>query len=361
LVIEEGHPDALNSRRGRWRARIVQGLGIFGLITGGIIAGAKLWRPVQIVEQRVTSPIREVVKRGSPLDRMPDYAASACPSVVSLRYAGTDGPAPQAVLISGDGLAVTAAAVPQDGPFLAKVGGRDIEVSLEAHDPLTGVSLLKLDAADLPFVTFAELDIAPPGQWGLTLSSPNGTGCIVEQATVASDFVTDGAAFDYYLRIHATGDAAPAGTPFFSPDGRIVALAQPGTGQGARADRYLPADMVAVIVSRLMRTGESGDRFGMVTEDLSPTLAARLGSDRGRGAVVVVVAEGSVAQTSGLRVGDIILSAAHTPISSSSELARALGGNGPIEVIVSRGHEADQRTFTLTPAKAPDTSKTRSK
>ncbi|MDO6412880.1 S1C family serine protease [Sphingomonas sp. BIUV-7] len=349
-MIEATHPDALNTRNRPWRRRIAQGLGVTGLIAVGIVFGAKLWQPIQSVEQRVTTPIRDVVKRASPLEQLPDSAAAACPAIVSLRVPGLQGPAPQGVLISGNGLVVTSAAVPAGLTFDAWLDGRKLQGKVEAQDPLTGISLVKLDGIDLPSLALGDPDIAPPGSWGFTLASPNGSGCIVEQATVASDFATDGATQDYYLRIHGTGDAPPDGTPFLGADGRVVALAQAGLGDGGRPDRFLPADLVTITISRLMRTADvAPPPFGLVAEDLSPILAARLGADRGRGAVVVHVAKGSIAEASRLRIGDVILSAGRTPISSASELARVLGGSDPVEMIVSRGRDRAQLVFTLTP------------
>lgn len=347
-MTEEGRPDALNTQEPRWRRRIVRGFGIAGLIAAGIVAGAKFGQPVKTVEQHVTAPIRDAVKRASPLEQLPDSAASACPAVVSLRVPGLDGPAPQGVLISADGQVVTSAALPPDTIFDAWLDGRKLKATLQAQDPLTGLSLLKLDGEDLPTLTLGDPDIASPGAWGFTLSSPNGSGCIVEPATVASDFITDGATDDYYLRIHGAGDPPPDGAPFLSADGRVVALAQAGTGDDRRWDRYLPADLVTLVVSRLVRTSEAPTApFGLIAEDLSPILAARLGADRGRGAVVVLIAKGSAAEVAGLQIGDVILSAANSPISSSSELARVLGGNGPIELTVSRGREKAQLGITL--------------
>ncbi|QJU59752.1 serine protease [Sphingomonas sp. AP4-R1] len=351
-MTDEGHPDALNTQAtGRWKHRAAQALGVTGLIVAGIVAGAKLWQPVTKVEQRVTTPIRDVVKRASPLEQLSDSAASACPSIVSLRLPGLQGPAPQGVVISGDGEVVTSAAVPADVEFDAWLDGKKLKARQEGYDPLTGLSLVKLEGEDLSALTLSDADIPPPGAWGFTLSSPNGTGCIVEPSTVASDFATEGATQDYYVRVHGTGEAPPDGTPFLAPDGRVVALAQQSESDDARTDRYLTADLISVVVSRLLRTGTGPTgAFGLLAEDLPPVLAARLGADRGRGAVVVLVARGSIAEAAGLHIGDVILSAKRSPISSSSELARVLGGSDPIEVIVSRGRDQQQLTFTLTPA-----------
>lgn len=350
-MTDEGGIDALNMRAPRGRRRMAKAFGIAGLIIVGIVAGAKLWQPVRTVEQHVATPIREVVQRTSPLERLADAAAGACPAIVSLRLPGLDGPAPQGVVISADGQVVTSAAVPPETDFEAWIDGRKLKARLQAHDPLTGLSLIQLDGVDMPTLSFAEPDIAPPGAWGFTLASPNGSGCVVEQAAVASDFATDGASNDYYLRIHATGDQPADGTPFLSADGRIVALAQPSIGEHGRGDRYLSADLISLVVSRLVRSGMAPPApFGIVAEDLAPVLAARIGADRGRGAVIVVIARGSPAEASGLHIGDVILSAGRNPISSASELGRVLDATVPIELTVSRGRERTQLTFTLAPA-----------
>ncbi|WP_293976736.1 S1C family serine protease [Sphingomonas sp.] len=349
-MTEPDRPDLLGTQHRPWRRRLIQGLGIGLLILAGVMAGARLSRPVRTVEQRVTMPIREAVKRLTPLEQLSDNAASACPAIVSLRFRGLEGPAPQGVVVSADGQVVTTYPVPAEVSFEAWLDGRKLKGRVAARDPLTGISLLKLDGEGLPVLAVAESDIASPGSWGYTLSSPNSTGCIVEPAIVASDFATDGNGQSYYLRVHGTGEPVPAGTPFLSPDGRITALALPAIEQGGRQDRFLPADLVNIVVGRLMRGGNAAtNAFGLMAEDLSPVLAARLGVDRGRGAVVVAVANDSIAHAAGLRVGDVILSAANTPISSSSELARTLGGNDPIEMAVSRGRERSRLTVTLAP------------
>ena len=126
----------------------------------------------------------------------------------------------------------------------------------------------------------------------------------------------------------------------------MLALSRPD-GKGAGSDHYLPIDLITTVLSGLMRDPHATPNpFGLIAEDLSPALADRLGADRGRGAVIVLVAKGSLADKAGLRVGDVILSAGPTPISSSSELARNLGGGAPIPLVVSRG--ADQATLSLT-------------
>lgn len=83
----------------------------------------------------------------------------------------------------------------------------------------------------------------------------------------------------------------------------------------------------------------------MMAEDLTPVLAARLGTDRRGGAMVAIVAPGSAADRAGLRAGDVILSAGGAPVSGATELARTLGGGGPVAITFARGSEAMAATL----------------
>jgi S1-C subfamily serine protease len=86
--------------------------------------------------------------------------------------------------------------------------------------------------------------------------------------------------------------------------------------------------------------------FGIVAEDLGPVLAKRLGADRQRGAVVVMVRPGSPADTAGLRAGDVVLTAGQSPISGASELGRALDPDAPsIDLEIVRRGERQQLTL----------------
>jgi serine protease Do len=328
----------------------MRAIGVVMLITIGIVAGAKLAQPVKRVEQKVGNPIRDAVNRRAPLDDLPAVIDAACPGIVALRITGTSGLPAQGIVLSADGMIATTAPVPPTARIEAWFNdGQRRPAALAAHDPLTGLSLLKVDGDNLAVATLGDADLPRIGGWGVLLTSPAGSGCMVEQAIVASDFQTEDVDSDYYLRIHGTGTLPPPGTPFLSPDGRVLALSEPGR-DGRGGDHYLPIDLVTTMLSNLMRDPHAPPNpFGLIAEDLSPALADRLGADRGRGAVIVLVAAGSAADKAGLKAGDVILSAGQTPISSSSELARNLGGTQPIPLIVSRGGDATTLSLTLLP------------
>jgi len=344
-MADDGKPDPLNEQAKPPRRWAAQAIVVVAVIAGGIIFGAKIWQPVKRVEQRVAAPIREAVKRRSPVEDLPDLVDTVCPAVVGLHWAGQKGVPQLAILISQDGDAATTATLPRTAAIEGWLNdGQRLKVTVSAADTVTGITLLKIDGGDLPVATLGDADLPRIGSWGFALTSPAGTGCAVASGLVASDFVTDAASGDYYVRITAGGDPLPLGTPFLAADGRILGLAR-GT-----AGHVVPIDLVTTVVSYLSRGMQPpAARFGLIAEDLSPTLADRLGADRARGAVLVMVAPKSPAAKAGLQVGDVVLSAGQSAISSASELNRMFGGDKPIDLVITRGPEQTTLTVTLTP------------
>lgn len=356
-MTEDGQPDPLNETGQPWTRRVGQMLAVVALIAVGVLAGARVWSPVKTVEQRVAAPIREVVSRVSPLENLPDLVDAACPAIVSLHLPGPDSATAQGIVLSGDGFILTTAALPDGAtPDVWLDDGQRLKAEIAGREPLSGVTLLRVAAKNLSTVQLADPDLPRPGTRGFTLHSPAARGCVVDPAVAASDFVTEDAAEDYYVRVHGSGGPLVPGTPFLTVDGRVAAMAQPGRDPASGADRFLPADLLTTIVAYLMRNADPAPNpYGIIAEDLSPVLAGRLGADRGRGAVVIVVGPGSAAEKAGVRVGDVILSAGPSPVSSASELNRVLGGSGSTDLTISRASDEQPLTLTLNP---PDATKT---
>lgn len=345
----------------------VTGIVVLLLIAGGVMTGARLWPNVTTVERRVVSPIR-AAPAPTPAEQLPDLVDAACPAIVRLftaappapapapsptpaptsrrkhgrRHRGTTGAAPatpapvdqplplDGVLVSADGYMITSAerldAAP--GPVEAQLDdGRRLPAARIASDPLTGVALLKIDATDLPFLQWADDGAARTGTWGFALSTPAGAGCVARTGLVSGDSFADAAPRRSYLRIAAYPGPDAEGAPFLGADGKLIAIGAFASAGDAQAggDLMLPAAVASQATDAMIRNGKPpASPFGLFAADLDPTLAARLGADRLRGAAILLVAPGSPADRAGLRAGDVVVSAGTTPVSGATELQRAL-------------------------------------
>ena len=158
---------------------------------------------------------------------------------------------------------------------------------------------------------------------------------------IGSDFLADGGAEVGYVRLQSPQDTWTAGTPLLGTDGRVIGIA---TGDPAGA--AIPAPIASVIVDELIRNSLSpSTSFGLRAIDYSPPLATRLGDVRS-GAGVALVQPKSAASRAGLQAGDVVTAVGDVPVSSASELSRALDAiEGKATLSVQR--RSEQMTITI--------------
>jgi len=330
------------------------------LIVIGVVTGAQLWRPMATVERHVVAPIQRVTNRASPSEMLPDLVDTACPAIVRIGLgvppASTAKPNPLAsrelagIVVSPDGYIVTSGRMlaGRDTLPVQFNDGRELDAKVVANDPLSGLALVKVDGRNFATLQFADSDLPRTGQWGFSLTSPAGSGCAVQAGVIARDFAAGGEALRSSVSIDPAPTANAEGVPFIGSDGRVLGLsAFPDDDSAGDLGVLVPGDVAARIVSEMLRSGAPpAAPFGIVTEDLGPVLAKRLGADRQRGAVVVMVKPGSPADTAGLRAGDVVLTAGQSPISGASELGRALDPDAAsIDLEIVRRGERQQLTL----------------
>jgi serine protease Do len=330
------------------------------LIVVGVVTGAQLWRPVATVERHVVAPIRRATNRASPSEMLPDLVDAACPAVVriGLGVPPTSGTKPSAlasrqlagIVVSPDGYIVTSGRMlgGRDTLPVQFNDGRELDAKVVAIDPLSGLALVKVAGRNFATLQFADDDLPRTGDWGFGLTSPAGSGCAVQTGSIAQDFAASGETMRSSVSISPALTGNFEGVPFIGSDGRVLGLsAFPDDDSAGDLDVLVPGDVAARIVSEMLRSGAPpAAPFGIVAEDLGPVLAKRLGADRQRGAVVVMVKSGSPADTAGLRAGDVVLTAGQSPISGASELGRALDPDATsIDLEIVRRGEHQQLTL----------------
>lgn len=275
------------------------------------------------VGQELAPPSRTSPSRGRPIVqivRQPTFPSLApaidrlCPAIARI---GSGNQFQAAFVVSADGWVVSSGPLPKSSVQAVFGDGRTAPIDEVRSDPVSGLVLAHANLTGLGATTFADQAFARVGDFGFSLQT-SGTGCAAQESMIGSDFLVDALAQGTYLRLQPGTPALPPGSPFFGGDGTILGIANPGGS-------LLPGPIAAVIVDELIRDNPSPiASFGFRAIDFTADLAARTGDPRARGAGVALVQPASAAAQAGLKAGDVVIAVNDEPVSSASELSRAL-------------------------------------
>jgi serine protease Do len=239
-------------------------------------------------------------------------------------------------IVDPEGLVVTNYHVVQDAEQINVImdDGTRLSATLLGHDDKTDLALLDIEGEDLPFVAFGDSDAVRVGDWIVAIGNPFGLGGSATTGIVSARGrdIRSGP-FDDFLQIDAPINRGNSGGPLFDLNGTVVgvntAIFSPNGGN-IGIGFAIPAAQVQPIIEEL-RTNGRVERgwLGVNVQDVTEELAAGLGLEEARGALVAGVVEDSPAERAGVLAGDVVVGLAGEPVEDVRELVQSVGESDP--------------------------------
>lgn len=329
-----------------------RGFALGGALLVAALGGAWIARLASPAHQpsapRLTRPIVQIVRQQPGLPDLADLIDRLCPSIaIIVPHGDALLPDPQgatavpASAYSADGWLVTSDADLPPMPLDAVFGdGRRVAVTEVRTDAVSGLAIAQTAGPAVP-LAFSDQAFPRVGQFGFALATPAGAGCSAATSMIGSDFLADGGSPLGYVRLLPPPDGWSAGMPLLATDGRVL-----GIGASDPQGAVIPAPIASVIADELIRNQLSpSTSFGFRTIDYAAPLSTRLGNVRS-GAGVALVHTKSPADRAGLKAGDIVTGVDGQPVSSASELNRALDA-APARATLTVQRRSKQLTLTI--------------
>ena len=209
--------------------------------------------------------------------------------------------------------------------------GRTLAATRVGTDPDSDVAVIRIPAEGLASLPLADSGRLRVGDFVVAVGNPFGLGQTVTGGLVSAlgrsglrglgvqNFIQTDASINpgnsggALVNLH--GELIGINTAIFSPSGGNV-----GIGFA------IPANLARDVMRQLLAFGEvKRGSLGVSTQDVDAELAAALGVEPGKGAVVTRVAAGSPAAGAGIRPGDLITAINGKPVRSRADLANAEG------------------------------------
>ena len=233
--------------------------------------------------------------------------------------------------------------------------GRELQADVVGSDEATDIAVLRVrDGGRFQYVTFDDASHVRVGDWVVAVGNPFGLEGTATAGIVSAMGRRDAGSSAYvdYMQIDAPINRGNSGGPTFDLNGNVIgvnsAIFSP-TGGNVGIGFAIPANTARGIVEQLLREGRvSRGWIGVSIQGLDRDIAASLGLDEPRGALVASVVPDGPAARAGIQQGDVILSYEGARIEDSRDLtqrvgATAIGRSARVEVL----RNGQRRTLNL--------------
>mgnify|MGYP000728308119 FL=1 len=265
------------------------------------------------------------------------------------------------VILSEDGYIVTNNHVVEDAQKIRVIlnDRREFDARLVGTDPSTDLALLKIEAEDLPYLTYGNSENLQLGEWVLAVGNPFNLTSTVTAGIVSArarnlGINQDTYSIESFIQTDAAVNPGNSGGALVNQQGNLVginAAIASRTGSYSGYSFAIPVTIVKKVVEDLKEYGEvQRALLGVNISDVTAESAEDLNLDKVEGVHVRAVTENGAAKEAGIKTDDVIISVDGENVKTSAELQEKVSQYRPgddVDVVVLRGKEKKQFTVTL--------------
>ncbi len=264
------------------------------------------------------------------------------------------------VIITADGYVLTNHHVVDHASKVAMTlqDGRTLTAKVVGDDPKTDLAVLKVDASDLPAITFADSGQVQVGDVVLAVGNPFGIGQSASMGMVsAMGRASMGLDYEDFIQTDAAINPGNSGGALVDTQGRLVGINTAilsHTGSNNGIGFAIPSNLARSVMNDLITDGKvTRARLGVMIQDLTPALAREFGATEAtHGALVGEVPAKSPGAKAGLASGDIITACGGQAVPDARSLKLAVASHKPgekLDLKVLRDGKEKSFTATLEP------------
>lgn len=180
-------------------------------------------------------------------------------------------------------------------------------------DPKTDIAIIRIDASNLPVLSWGDSDKLQVGEFVLAIGSPYGLSNTVTMGIISAVGRANVGIADYedFIQTDAAINPGNSGGPLVNITGQLIGI---NTAIFSRTGGYqgigfaVPSNMVRLVMDQLIQKGKvTRGWIGVTIQELTPELAQQFGLKQSKGALVSDIVKDSPAARAGIIRGDIIV------------------------------------------------------
>ncbi len=219
------------------------------------------------------------------------------------------------VIVSAQGLILTNHHVVEAAEEIdiALADGRRLPATMVGTDPETDLAVLKVEAKNLPAITFGRSDNISVGDVVLAIGNPFGVGQTVTQGIISAlgrnhlGINT----FENFIQTDASINPGNSGGALIDTEGRLIGINSAiysKNGGSMGIGFAIPVNLAKQVMEQIVRQGSvTRGWLGVEAQDLSPELAESFAYNNLNGALITGILRNGPADQAGVLPGDILL------------------------------------------------------
>ncbi|MEO7082083.1 MAG: Do family serine endopeptidase [Flavobacteriales bacterium] len=241
---------------------------------------------------------------------------------------------------------------------------RTYDATVIGRDPSTDIALIKIDADQLPILTFGNSDNVLVGQWVLAVGNPMNLTSTVTAGIVSAkarninilqyDPSKDIFPIESFIQTDAAVNPGNSGGALVNTNGDLIGINSAiasATGSYTGYSFAIPSNIVSKVTSDLMEFGSVRRAYlGVTISDIDQDMAKSLDLTRLKGVYVKEVMDKGSAKAAGMKNGDVIVKVGAIPVDNVPELQEQIGKFSPgdkVAVTLVRDGKEQVKDLTL--------------
>ncbi len=217
--------------------------------------------------------------------------------------------------------------------------GRTLLAKVVGTDPETDLAVLKINAKNLPAITFGRSDQASIGDVVLAIGDPFGVGQTVTMGIISALERSHLGIniFEDFIQTDAAINPGNSGGALIDTSGNLIGInsaiySRTGGSQGIGF--AIPSNLAARVMRQIIAHGEViRGWMGVEVQDLTPEMADSFKLNNAKGVLIAGVLRGGPADRAGIRPGDIVLTVDKQAIADSATLLNLIAALPPGKTI----------------------------
>jgi Do/DeqQ family serine protease len=246
---------------------------------------------------------------------------------------------------------------------------RIFEARIAGTDPTTDLAVLKIDAKDLPAITFGNSNSITVGQWVLAIGNPFRLRSTVTAGIVSAlsrhvqinGEINSQLRINNYIQTDAAINRGNSGGPLVNTSGQLIGINTAIATKNGNYQGYgfaIPSDLVRKVSHDLIEYGKVHRALlGISISSVGDRRAQKLGLDAIKGVEVMKLAKGGAAQKSDIQRRDVILAVDGNPVNRANQLQEKIAVHHPgdtVQLKVWRNKHIINRDVKLGSVKSAD-------